>query len=229
MSGLEAIKTVRARSDTVILAFSTGKDSLAAWLTLREHFNIVPHYQYSVPGLEFIEESLDYYERFFGTKIIRLPHPRLHRMLNNLIFQTPDRMLVIDQAQLPSHDYADIRTVIVEDKGLPEDTFVADGVRAADSPLRRIAISKHGPITWGSFRFHPIWDLLKADVVRLFTQAKVHLPIDYHWFGRTFDGLDARFLVPLKKYSPRDYQRVLDWYPLGEMEVFRWEHWYGRR
>lgn len=225
MSGLDAIKRIRAEYEDVILAFSTGKDSLACWLTIREHFNVIPHYQYSIPGLEFVDEALDYYERFFSTKIIRLPHPRLHRLLNNLVFQTPERMLVIDQAGLPNHDYADIRQVLIEDNKLDPGTFVADGVRAADSPLRRIALSKYGPITWESRRFHPIWDMKKAQVLELFRKSGVKLTTDYKLFGRTFDGLDARFLVPLKQHRPRDYQRVLDWFPLAELEVYRWENW----
>jgi hypothetical protein len=29
--------------------------------------------------------------------------------------------------------------------------------------------------------------------------------------------------VPLKKHFPRDYQRVLEWFPLAEAEVMRFE------
>ena len=48
--------------DTAILAFSTGKDSIAAWLQMRRYFKrIIPYYCYSVPGLEFVEKSLCYY------------------------------------------------------------------------------------------------------------------------------------------------------------------------
>jgi hypothetical protein len=42
-------------------------------------------------------------------------------------------------------------------------------------------------------------------------------------FGRSFDGLDLRFLVPLKKHRPKDYAKVLEWFPLADLEVFRWE------
>ena len=57
-----------------------------------------------------------------------------------------------------------------------------------------------------------------ADVIK---RAGVELPVDYAWFGRSFDGIDARFLVPLKQHAPRDYQRVLEVFPLAELEVFR--------
>ena len=41
-----------------LLAFSTGKDSIVAWLKLRRYFRkIVPYYLYCVPNLEFIEKT----------------------------------------------------------------------------------------------------------------------------------------------------------------------------
>jgi hypothetical protein len=62
----------------VVLAFSNGKDSVGTWLQLRRHFEvIVPYYRYVVPGLELVEESLRYYERFFGARIYRYPDTSL--------------------------------------------------------------------------------------------------------------------------------------------------------
>lgn len=191
---------------------------------MRPHFDrIVPYYLYLVPGLEFEEESLDYYERFFGVKITRLPHVSVYRLLNNLVFQAPENCAVVEQADLPEPSYEDIRIAMTKKFGLSEDTFVADGVRAADSPMRRVAIMKHGPISWRQKKYHPVWDWLKADLVDCFRREGVKLPIDYKLWGRTFDGIDLRFLVPLKRHFPRDYRRVLEFFPLAELEVFRWE------
>ena len=225
LTGAQTIAEVRKTQSETLLAFSTGKDAIATWLQLREHFDKVhAYYLYLVPGLEFVEESLAYYEKFFGAKITRLPHPSLHRWLNSFTFQPPERVAVIKQAQLPWHDYKDIRQVMIEDKGLQEDMLVADGVRAADSPMRRIALATHGSISLNQGRYHPIWDFLKADLIRVFKNADVKLPIDYTLFGRSFDGLDLRFLLPLKKHRPADYKRVLEWFPCAELEIFRWEN-----
>lgn len=223
-NGDDVMRMVRSECDHTLLAFSCGKDAIATWLKLREHFeNIHAYYLYLVPGLEFIEESLAYYERYFGLRIRRLPHPSLHRWLNELVFQPPERCRVIEQANLPMHDYADIRKVLIEDLGLSSAALVADGVRAADSPLRRVAIMKHGPVSRAQGRYHPIWDMRNAELVALLASAKVRLPVDYAMFGRSFDGLDARFLVPLKTHRPADYRRVLEWFPLAELEVWRYE------
>lgn len=224
LTGAQVIQKIRAECDHTMIAFSTGKDAIAAWLAIREAFDAVhPYYLYLVPGLEFVDESLDYYERFFGRKIKRLPHPSLHRWLNTYTFQAPERLRVIEQAGLPMHTYTDIRKVMIEDCGLSDGCMVADGVRAADSPMRRIAIKTHGPISINQGRYHPVWDWLKADLIACFRRHNVKLPIDYRLFGRSFDGLDLRFLLPIKKHLPRDYAKILEWFPLADLEVYRWE------
>jgi hypothetical protein len=68
-----------------------------------------------------------------------------------------------------------------------------------------------------------VWDMRKADLEAMFRRENVRLPVDYKIWGRTFDGIDLRFLVPLKKHFPRDYQRVLEFFPLADAEIFRWE------
>lgn len=228
LTGAETIAKVREGNAETLLAFSTGKDAIAAWLAIRDSFDAVhPYYLYLVPGLEFVEESLAYYEQFFGVKIARLPHPSIHRWLNNFTFQPPERCAVIEQAALPEFDYRDIRRALIKDHGLSETMLVADGVRAADSPMRRIAIKTHGPISLNQGRYHPVWDWLKADLIACFRKHGVKLPVDYKLFGRSFDGLDLRFLLPLKKHRPADYRKILEWFPLADLEVFRWEKSHG--
>lgn len=228
-TGKALFDIVRKTQPDTLLAFSTGKDAIAAWLAIREanvFERVFPYYLYSIPGMEFIDESLDYYERFFETRIARLPHPGFYRMLHGMTYQPPERVVVIDQAiaaGLPMHDYRDIHRVVAEDNGLKKGTMAADGVRAADSPMRRIAIMKHGPVSRNSGQYHAVWDWRKADLVAAFKRHGVKLPVDYAIFGRTFDGIDIRFTVPLKKHFPRDYQRLLEWFPLADLDVYRWE------
>jgi 3'-phosphoadenosine 5'-phosphosulfate sulfotransferase (PAPS reductase)/FAD synthetase len=224
MDGKETIDKARSICSQTMISFSTGKDAIATWLAIRDSFEDVhPYYLYLVPGLEFVEQSLEYYEGFFGKKIKRLPHPSLHRWLNEYAFQAPENLRVIEQAGLPNHDYQDVRQVMIDDLALPKECLTAVGVRAADSPMRRMAISKHGPISLNLGRYYPIWDWLKQDLVDCFRRHNVRLPIDYKLFGRSFDGIDLRFLLPLKRHLPADYRRVLEWFPLVELEVFRWE------
>lgn len=105
--------------------------------------------------------------------------------------------------------------------GLPADAWVCDGVRAADSPVRRIAMASHGPLNHAHKRCHVVWDWRKYHVYTAIEQCGIRLPRDYDWFGRTFDGIDRRFLEPLRKHAPDDYERVLAWFPLAPLELMR--------
>jgi hypothetical protein len=96
----------------------------------------------------------------------------------------------------------------------------AIGVRAADSIVRNAAMKKHGPVSLSSRQYYPIWDWNKETLVSNIKKSGIKLPEDYHLFGRTFDGLDIRFIVPLMKYKPEDYKKVLEWFPLVDMQVW---------
>lgn len=216
---------MRERTDTILLAFSCGKDAIGAWLECRKHFpRIVPYYMYFVPGLQFVEDSIRYYEDFFGCHIHRIPHPSFYRLINNFVFQPPQRRPIIEAAELPDSTFLDMQNELRESLGLGKECFVASGVRAADSPQRRVTIKKYGPISEKAGQFLPIWDWNKDRLVSEIRAAGVKLPIDYKIFGRSFDGIDYRFLEPMRVHLPDDYRRVLDWFPLADVELKRREY-----
>jgi len=209
---------------TVLLSFSRGKDCLAAWLALRDAgARVIPYHLYLVPGLRFVEDSLAYYADWFGcdTPILNLPHPSLNRWLNNFVFQPPERCEQIEAAQLPEFSYAELNDLVRAHCKLPADAWILDGVRAADSPNRRMALKSYGPINQRARTQKIVWDWRKHHVYGAIEDAGLDLPPDYAWFGRSFDGIDRRFLQPLQEGSPEDYQTILDWFPLADLELVR--------
>ena len=87
--------------EPVALSFSCGKDSIAAWLAMREYgIEIVPVYFWLVPDLEFVNEELAYFEDFFGTHIHRYPNPSFFRLINHFVDQPPERLRFIEAADL---------------------------------------------------------------------------------------------------------------------------------
>jgi 3'-phosphoadenosine 5'-phosphosulfate sulfotransferase (PAPS reductase)/FAD synthetase len=226
-NGREVAEAMRGRSDACILSFSCGKDSLAAWLVLREVFEpekITPVYKYLVPGLAFVERSLAYYEDFFGCRIRRYPHPSFYRWLVRLVYQAPQNCALIEAARLPEFSHEHLMERVREDCGLAADTWVAVGTRACDSPTRRMAFARHGPTNETRQSFMPVWDWSKSDVVGAIRKAGVKLPADYRVFGRSFDGIDFRFLYGIKKHWPADYARILEFFPLAELVIKRHEY-----
>lgn len=217
-----------AEGRPVLVAFSGGKDAIATELALRDAgVETVLAHLYYIPGrrrgrtLEFVEDGLARLEDQLGKRVYRFPHPSFYRWLNNLVFQPPERCAVIEAAELPTVTYEEMWDLIREDLGLPAETWVADGVRAADSIVRRASLSKHGVRKPHLRKVSPIADWLKADVLGRIAEAGVDLPVDYEWFGRSYDGIDYRFLKPMSLHAPEDYRRVLDWFPLAELELFR--------
>lgn len=211
----------RLTGDTCLLAFSGGKDAVASWIRVREHFpRVVPFYRYMIPGLEFVEEGLTSYERAFGQKIHRVPHTSLPRMMRDLTFQSPERCRVVEAAGFPTLDYEDTNDY-VRKMGDAKGAYVAVGTRAADSPLRRARIERFGQVNPDKRTFLPIWDWKLDDVIGAIRGAGIKLSVDYKVFGSSFDGIDYKYLLPIKRHFPRDYKRILDWFPMADLELFR--------
>jgi len=217
-----------AERKPVLVAFSAGKDAIATELALQDAgVKTILAYLYYIPGrqpgttLTFIEDTLSSLEASLGKPIHRYPHPSLWHWLRGLVFQPPERCAVIEAAMMPPIGYEDMWDMIREDLRLPKNTWVADGVRAADSIARRASLSVHGVMKPSSRKVSPIADWLKATVLGRIEQAGISLPVDYQWFGRSFDGIDYRFIEPLSRFAPDDYQRVLDWFPLADLQLFR--------
>lgn len=223
----EIREALAAEGRPVLVAFSGGKDAIAAELALQDAgIETRLAYLYYVPvsgskTLDFVEAGLRNLEDKLGKRIHRYPHPSLFRMLNNFVFQPPERCAIIEAAGLPSVSYEQTWDLIKADLGLPADTWVADGVRAADSIVRRASFTKHGIMKPSNHKVSPIADWLKAEVMGRIAAAGISLPVDYEWFGRSFDGLDYRFLEPISRNAPADFQHILEWFPLAELELIR--------
>jgi 3'-phosphoadenosine 5'-phosphosulfate sulfotransferase (PAPS reductase)/FAD synthetase len=218
----ELRRRLAADGRPVLLAFSRGKDSIAAWLALRDAgVQVIPYHLYLIPGLEFVTESLAYFERAFDMKIINLPHPSLYRWLAHAMYQPPERIRILEAAQITVPTYQDVQAMIRAQHGLPDTTWTCDGVRAADSPTRRTSLSQHGPVSDRNRTVKAVWDWRKHHVYDTIAASGISLPREYDWFGRSFDGLDRRFLAPIREHAPADYQRILDWFPLADLEFHR--------
>lgn len=208
-----------------LLSFSGGKDSVASWLHLQRSFSrVIPVYLYLVPRLSFVEESLRYFEEQFGTHILRLPHPSLYRMLNSFVFQPPENCAAIESLQLPEYDYDDAFEVAKDIYDVPG-CYTAIGVRATDSLNRWASIKQHGPLNEKRKTFYPIYDWSKDRLIAEIKRSGLKLPkAEYEMFGRSFDGLDVRFLKPIRDRYPEDFTRILEFFPLADIELARHEY-----
>jgi hypothetical protein len=99
----EKIKELKGQ--TVLLAFSRGKDAIVTWLYLREHdINVIPVYYSLCPEIEFVNESLSYYEKYFQQKIEVLPSERYADMIQCGVFLTKSRSELADTLEFTGYD-----------------------------------------------------------------------------------------------------------------------------
>lgn len=208
----------------LLLSFS-GRDSLAAWLYLRENgFELIPYFCYTVPGLSYDGQMLDYYESKLGTHIIRLPHPRTYELLRTGAWQPLENWRVLHYAQLPSFEFADIESKLADQFGLGDNYLCAVGIKAADNLMRLRLIRQMGPIGLKRRRYYyAVWDWKTADVKEYIQRHGLKLSRQYLYFGSTGNGVEYRWLRYLKDNLPEDYNRVLDVFPLVDVELFRYE------
>lgn len=225
MSGEETIQRVRALTPDALVSFSRGKDSIATYLAIRDRFErIVPYTYEVVPGLEFVDDSLDYYERKMGLRIWRYPAPGLWSMVSNFVYQPKERIELIMRMRLPDISHDNLQDFACRDGGLDyQSAFNAVGMRAKDSVQRAFSLRHNGTINHHRRIFYPICDWSKDQVLEAIRHAGFKLPVDYRYFSASFDGLYVKFLYPLKLYFPRDYAKILEWFPFAEMEVLRYE------
>ena len=234
MAGLDSIP--HARGDDLIaeykerygektlIAFSRGKDSIAVALALRDKIDMIPFYYDDLPGMEFVEESLAYYEKhLFGRRILRMPHPAFYRHLRDGMFQTLGRAQILAASSLPRLEHSDVVKMVKEQEGIEGDILSATGIRALDNAVRFISIRKHGAIRPTAGNWAPIWDWTKGRLFEEIERSGISLPPDYSFLPRSFDGFSYLYLIPLREHYPNDYKRLLEWFPLAEAEMLRYE------
>ena len=216
-------KMAEKQNGVTLLRFSTGKDAIAAYIQLKKFFDrIIPIYHYLHPDLEFVNKSLEYYESVFDTKIYRVPNQMLYKHLNSGLFQDLNSWKTILKFGLPNFDNDDVNAMIKDDLDLDENIYTALGTRAADSKMRGFVIKKHGAINNNRKTWLPVYDWKIDKLVSEIQEAGIKLPIDYKIWGKSFDGLDYRFIKPLKDNFPKDYEKLKQLFHLIDVEIKRY-------
>lgn len=226
--GLEVCKHIKALSspkDRTRVGFSLGKDSLGSILQMRRVFDeIIPVFLEVPPlGLDFNNEAVDYYEKALGVKIVRVAHPGAARILKECAFQPPEVAEIIDEVDLPVMNMDDVYHSIGVAHGMVI-PWGALGIRATDSIVRRTTIRKHGPVNYQRYSYFPIFDWNHDRLEAEIKKSGIKLPAMYRAAGRSaFDSIEYTRLLPIKRFWPRDYERIIEMWPMAEMELLKWK------
>lgn len=210
----DPIKTMSEVSDSVIVAFSGGKDSCVVMdLCMRYFRRCVPFFMYLVPDLEFQEKLLRQYEKRYNTEIIRIPHFECSNFLKYGSFTLYDDNVDIVGIK-DTYEYLREKTGI---------HWIAAGERAKDSIVRNAMIKKSGSIDYKRGRFYPVAYWSKQEILHYIKMKKLYLSPEQKKLGFSFRSLAGSELSVIKNLYPADFEKIKAIYPFCEASVKRFE------
>lgn len=215
----DPIKTQSKVTDSVIVAFSGGKDAIVTLDLCCKYFkNVKAFFMYSVKGLEYQEKVLRYYENRYDIEIERVPHFLLGEQLKRGYFTRWD-------LSIPTTTQTEMFDFVRDRFGIE---WIAGGERASDSIMRRAFINKHGSIDNKSKRFYPIAYWNKNEVLQYIKYKKLYLGKAMRDLGNSANGLDGETLTYIKENFPDDYEKILKMFPFIGSRVVRFNE-YGKK
>lgn len=215
----DIIKTQARVTDSVIVAFSGGKESIVTLdLCFRYFKTVKPFFMYICPDLSFQEKTLQWYEKKYQTEITRLPHMDVSEFFHYGSFRPPDYSFPIISIN-DIYRYMRIQNDI---------WWIAAGERIADSIVRRAMMKKSGSIDVQRGRFYPVSAWKKKEIMAYIKHHNLYLSPDSRKLGFSFRSLDGNELLMLKENFPDDYQKILHLYPFAGAGVKRAEE-YGKK
>lgn len=212
----DPIKTQSKITNSVLVGFSGGKDSIVTLDLCFKYFKIVKaFFMYLVPELEFQEKMVNWYENKYNTKIIRLPHFEVSNFLRYGSFTIFDLDVEIISIN-------DIYNFLREKTGI---NWIAAGEQCADSIVRNAMIKNSGSIDYKRGRFYPLAYWKKQDVLQYIKYKKLYLSPEQKQLGFSFRSLLGREIKIIKERYPKDYEKILKVYPFIGAGVKRYEQY----
>lgn len=214
---LNILEAAKEKSDAVLVAYSGGKDSLCTLdLCSRVFSRVEAFHMYFLPGLDVIEQQLDYARQRWGVKIYQYPHWTTRRYLTQGVYCFNS----YKHDDLPEWKLQDVYDLACAESGIP---IIATGAKRVDSLWRRRMLK-----TWGDTAqmLYPCigWSLF--DVQAYLRARKIELPKSAGGSKSSGVGLVTREVLHLHDHWPQDYERIKAVFPLVEAVVKR-RDWYG--
>jgi len=205
-----------------LLSFSGGKDSVCAWLVLRNYFSrIIPMHFASVPGLKSKERMLRYYEDAFETHILRMVGEEVSMALPRMMYQLPDEAPALAELETPDWSKLDAYEFVRKTLNLPK-AWCAIGISEGDSIDRRIYCKKTGGKNPQNLTFYPHYNFTRAQVILTIRNSGLKLSDEYLWQNRSLGGVPSYTCNKLyQEHYPEDFERWKAVYPLLLAKSYR--------
>lgn len=202
----DPIKTQAKVTDSVIVGFSGGKDSIVTLDLCFKYFkNVQPFFMYLVPDLEFQEKMLRWYENKYNCKIIRLPHFEVSNALKYGVFREIDEEVSIVGMN-------DVYSYLRQETGI---YWIAAGERCGDSMVRNAMIKHSGTIDVKRGRFYPVANWNKQEILQYIKFKKLYLSPEQRDMGFSFRAFTGEELQIIYERYPADYEKIVKMFPFA--------------
>ncbi|TXJ31168.1 hypothetical protein [Brachyspira aalborgi] len=215
------------KDKTNILHFSTGADSVASFLKLRENgIEPILIYKYFIPHLKMVDNYIDYFQNKFNVRIYQLSHRMWGEMIGNLQFQKP--MVEKKGNKLFNNYYIQLAHAFGKDLSA-FDMFLDNifgknaiyhyGLRYTDGINRFRHLRKAGVMF--NNKFYPIASFKISDIQAILKKHNCKLPIEYGLWGISFESPRAWNIGLIKEHCKETYKQILGHFPLIDYEMYR--------
>lgn len=216
------IKRASNHTDSAILMFSGGKDSIACLDLAAKYFkNIIPVYLYFVRGLSFKEIHFKYYQKKYNVNIVQFPRCEdLSRHINSGAYQ-------IKKIKIPSIRQYEMDLFL---RRTLDESWIIYGYKRSDSLQRRGILNANcsdgekkytGGIDLRNQKIYPIANWTELDVFRYLKMKKLPLSAEYSSGFRDINALKGDALVWIYNNFRNDYFLIKKQYPFIEAELIR--------
>ena len=210
----DPIKVMSKITDTVLVAFSGGKDSIVTLDLCMKYFKHVEvFFEYLVPNLGYQEKLLNWYENKYDINIVRLPCEDISFMFHYGVYRNLDLSYpIISQTDI--YNYMRLKT------GIP---WVANGERINDSLERRAKIKHSGTIDPKQRKFYPVANFTNREIYDYIKFHKLYLDAAQKERGHSLSLYGTKDLTYVKNHFPSDFEKICRLYPYIEVVLKHYE------
>lgn len=211
------IKKIQRCKDKVnILHFSTGADSVACFLKLRENgIEPVLVYKYFLPELPMVKNYIDYFEKKFNVHIYQFPSTLYAEHTDNALYQFPVKAREKFRNKIGLFGLENYSKDGF-DKALAscfnEEVVFHLGFRYTDGLNRYRVLSKYGCMCGN--KFYPIASFKVSDIQDILRKYETKLPIEYGLWGISFESPRSFNINLIKENCPLTYNMIKERFPL---------------
>lgn len=201
-----------AKSKNVIISFSTGADSLACYLRLKE-WGITPAaliYMEYIHDLPMVRNYIDYFEDKENIKVYRIASKLYREDLRNGLFQRPG----VGQKMFADSTIRNESKSVLNERIISSfnDPLLVIGLRYTDGIFRYKTLIEKGALRGNEW--NPTASFTEADTAAIIANSGIKLPFEYRFMGRSFESPRATIANDMAKFAPKTWGKVKEVFPM---------------